>query len=87
MKKTFKDRSGNEYTLNMRLKLDRYLDSLPEENLFFANGQMRITVKDGYINLGDYGFDYYYNGGHRWSEYETKQDYISALKKVVEENI
>lgn len=82
--KTFKDLTGETYTTNPRKKLDRFIETLPEEKLFFSNGEMRMEVKkDGYIAFGDYYVRYRNGGNQRYYDCETVEETIETIKKYI----
>lgn len=69
---------------NKRRKLDRFLATLPEDMVFKSNNEFRIKMPNGYIGIGYYYHDYYAFGGHRYSEYNTIQENIDAVKELID---
>ena len=73
-----------ELKFNKRIKLDRFLATLPEGMVFKSNNEFRIKMQKGYIIIGYYYHDYHAFGGHRNSEYNTIQENIDAVKELID---
>lgn len=80
-----KEESMQELKFNNRKKLHRFLQTLPEEMVFFSNNEFRIHMPSGYISVGDNYHDYHYRGGSTscWG-YKRISDNIRDIKELID---
>ena len=83
--KTFKALTGETYTTNARRKLDRFIETIPEERLFFSNNEMRMHVKDSksYIAFGDNYVRFNCGNGGSFKEFGTIAETIEEIKQYI----
>ncbi|AXH78253.1 MAG: hypothetical protein [Circular genetic element sp.] len=85
-KLVLKDLSGNEYKMNRRLMVDRFLiKNLKDEFVYYGNGIIRIGDGKGLcISLYEKGFAVHYRNSTKTFEFDTVSQMIENLKKELE---